>query len=338
MTNESNYLLKLDMPSAASGERQLFTSKFNSLTLIEKWRELPTSTNIQAFTARAAVAVHNARVLDLCCGTGKGSIELVNNWSVGEVVYIDQSSVALEMAQEVFKNSARSSLVSTRFVCQSAELLDNVEDLGMFDTIIIRYALHLVSDPVTLLSRLYHRLRPGGRIVFNLAGSNIFRFCDPSFNAIPDSSGRAHPFFLAVYRAALILREEILSAVPRDEQESVLLTETKANGGTNETYCINYPIGTQFDLRAIREIVVRAGIPLSKFSYEVTWLRASFEDKAAYASVLGAPPIPKIWQLFNAMHPSHRNELVQKVMRVAGESLPASSRFYFPEPIFTIYN
>ncbi|MBN2020814.1 MAG: class I SAM-dependent methyltransferase [Sedimentisphaerales bacterium] len=315
----------------------IFSEKFNNYRFIEKWEKLPTSTNIELFSTNAFNSINskrNSRVLDLCCGTGKGTIYLAFNWNVGEITYVDQSKTALEMAREVISNHHRSSLISTQFICQPAELLDKY-DLGSFDSIIIRYAIHLLNKPHILLSNLYRILNPGGRIVFNFAGSNIYNFSNPNFNAVPNFLGQCHPFFGAVYMACKEIEDDIILAVPSSDYNHLV-----SIGALQKMDSGDYKFGTRnlikYNIAIVRKMIFKAGIPQSNISYDLTWLRASFGDKASYAYTFGAPPIPGIWSLFNTMSKDIKIELTQKIMNIAQKRLSPKFNFYFPEPIFTI--
>lgn len=105
---------------------------------------------------RAIEPVRGARVLDFACGTGVVSAWLASRGA--EVVGLDPSPDAIRVAEEV----CRALSLPVTFVSQTIE---EATDLGMFDAVVGRYALHH-TDVAATGAALAQHLRPGGRAAF----------------------------------------------------------------------------------------------------------------------------------------------------------------------------
>ncbi|MGK7915444.1 MAG: class I SAM-dependent methyltransferase [Prochloraceae cyanobacterium] len=102
------------------------------------------------------------RILDAGCGTGSGTDYLIHLNPQAEVVAIDLSEKALEVARE---RCRRSGVLVNR--AQPVEFVQlNVEDAGQlpgeFDLINCVGVLHHLSDPVKGIKALATKLAPGG--------------------------------------------------------------------------------------------------------------------------------------------------------------------------------
>ncbi|MCA1701860.1 MAG: methyltransferase domain-containing protein [Actinobacteria bacterium] len=117
----------------------------------------------------AIQAVEGSRVLDFACGAGTTSAWLAARGA--DVVGIDLSPHALAQAQKLFDRlGLEATFVSTT--------LEEAEELGVFDAIVGRYALHHTDVP-SLAPLLARRLTPGGRAAFveSFATNPLLRLC-----------------------------------------------------------------------------------------------------------------------------------------------------------------
>jgi demethylmenaquinone methyltransferase/2-methoxy-6-polyprenyl-1,4-benzoquinol methylase len=122
---------------------------------------------------RAAVAALAAgpddRVLDVACGTGLVSEELVGRWGC-RVVGLDQSEAMLGRARA-------KAAADPRLAARAGFLLGEAEDLpfadGEFDHLTFTYLLRYVEEPAATLRELARVVKPGGRV-------SSLEFCVPS--------------------------------------------------------------------------------------------------------------------------------------------------------------
>jgi ubiquinone/menaquinone biosynthesis C-methylase UbiE len=296
-----------------------FADKFLEAQFAERWHRLPEARNLPIFAAASAPDASRARVLDACCGTGRASIPLLGALSAGEVIYVDRSSAALHVAEDAVRKSSGGRRVSAAFLGMPVQDIP-WNDIGLLDRIVIRYALHLVPAPEQFLRSAYRSLRPGGRIIFNLAGSTIFSFTNPQWNAVPDAAGRAHPFFAAFHRAATDALPELSQSTFRARQADY----------ANNSDC------SSWTWQGLRALLHRAGISPYCYRFQTTWFDASFEDKLAYARTFGAPPMPAAWEMFNALAPEGRQQLLDRIVATARRAITPGAAFRFLEPLVTI--
>jgi SAM-dependent methyltransferase len=110
-----------------------------------------------AFCAGQKPDRQNIRILDAGCGTGCGTEYLVHLNPEAEVIGIDLSSGALEVAKERCQRSG-----AGRAQFQHLSLFDADQLPGQFDLINSVGVLHHTSDPVRGIKALADKLAPGG--------------------------------------------------------------------------------------------------------------------------------------------------------------------------------
>jgi len=119
-----------------------------------------------AVLARLQGVARDATVLDVGCGTGRVTEELLALVPRGRVLAVDASAAMVELAQAHLGDRAE-------VWCQDALELDLAEPV---DAIVSTAALHWVSDHDRLWPRLAAALRPGGRLEAQCGGQgNIAR-------------------------------------------------------------------------------------------------------------------------------------------------------------------
>lgn len=105
-----------------------------------------------------------ARILDLCCGTGRSTAALAETYPDAQsIVGLDASAGMLRHAAERFgKRKAQRPPVSW----VQGDAMDPAAALGdaPFDGILMAYGIRNVPDPDTCLARVYDLLVPGGRL------------------------------------------------------------------------------------------------------------------------------------------------------------------------------
>ncbi len=112
-------------------------------------------------SAYRLAAAPDARILDLCCGTGRSTEALVKAYPEAEVVALDGSAEMLVRARR------KPSLARVDFVVGDA--MDPVAAgvSGRFDAILMAYGIRNMSDPDRCLRQVLELLEPGGRVCFH---------------------------------------------------------------------------------------------------------------------------------------------------------------------------
>ncbi len=103
-------------------------------------------------------------VLDIGCGDGRTTAEIAARLPHGKVIGIDPSPAMIKKAQETF-----SQIKNLSFIQASAESFSF--DFH-FDVIVSFFALHYVTDHLTVLKKIYSSLQPKGVFVAIMAGGD----------------------------------------------------------------------------------------------------------------------------------------------------------------------
>lgn len=97
-------------------------------------------------------------VLDFGCATGTVSLAIADR--VARVRGIDISAKMVEIARQ--KSSGRT---EKNISFEQATIFDENLEPGSFDAVLAYNILHLLEDPERVLERIYHLLKPGGRLI-----------------------------------------------------------------------------------------------------------------------------------------------------------------------------
>ncbi|MDT8435589.1 MAG: class I SAM-dependent methyltransferase [Gemmatimonadota bacterium] len=100
----------------------------------------------------------DARVLDLCCGTGLSTEAVAAECPGASIVAVDASPGMLAVAR------SKPLAATVQFLLGDAMEPEVSGLAGPFDGILMAYGLRNVPDPDRCLARLYRLLRPGGTI------------------------------------------------------------------------------------------------------------------------------------------------------------------------------
>ncbi len=103
----------------------------------------------------------NARILDLCCGTGLSTAALVESYPEATIDGVDASQEMIACAK------AKSWPSNVRFQLGNAMDLSACDLAEQYDGILMAYGIRNVPDMDQGLQQVLNRLAPGGRVCFH---------------------------------------------------------------------------------------------------------------------------------------------------------------------------
>jgi trans-aconitate 2-methyltransferase len=122
----------------------------------------------------------NERVLDLGCGDGKLTAEIVRRVPYGSVLGIDKSEDMIRFAQEHYQPDVFPNL---KFLLLDARNLFFDQE---FDVVFSNAALHWVDDHANILLKIRESLSAGGQVIAQMGGkgnaSGILKVLDTMIN------------------------------------------------------------------------------------------------------------------------------------------------------------
>ncbi len=118
----------------------------------------------------------NDEILDLGCGTGKLTVELVRLAPLGRVTGLDPSPEMLAKAREVWASGG-----NLRFLELPAQTMEFVDE---FDLVFSNSALQWIEEQEEVMSRVSRSLRKGGRLAVQMPARN---FCPDFFDAVDEA-------------------------------------------------------------------------------------------------------------------------------------------------------
>lgn len=123
------------------------------------------------WSAERMALAPDARILDLCCGSGLSTEALVRAYPGATIVGLDGSAGMLEVARE--------KAALARVDLRQGDAMDPAAAVdGPFDGVLMAYGIRNVPDPDRCLERVRAVLRPGGVACFHeysVADSRISR-------------------------------------------------------------------------------------------------------------------------------------------------------------------
>ncbi|HEY9207284.1 MAG TPA: methyltransferase domain-containing protein [Candidatus Methanoperedens sp.] len=104
------------------------------------------------------------RVLDIGCGDGKVTADIAEKLPDGSILGIDNSEEMIWFAQTNFSSKTYSNL--------AFQLMDarNMNFNNEFDAVFSNATLHWVTDHLSVLRGIKRSLKPGGRVLLQMAG------------------------------------------------------------------------------------------------------------------------------------------------------------------------
>jgi ubiquinone/menaquinone biosynthesis C-methylase UbiE len=121
------------------------------------------------YLARSVVSVIRkwgsleAKVLDVGSGTGRLAVEVARSLPGVEVVGLDLSRVALELAKE----NARKSSVLLRVTFQHGDAEEMPFENNAFDVVVSSNTLHLIKNPIGMFDEIQRVLNPEGKFLIS---------------------------------------------------------------------------------------------------------------------------------------------------------------------------
>jgi tRNA (cmo5U34)-methyltransferase len=107
----------------------------------------------------------NARsVLELGCGTGNLSLELLERLPRSSLTFVDASSEMIELTRSRLDRAKAAATPPMNFLVRRFEELD--APAGSFDLVVSSISLHHVEDKARLYTRLRSLIADGGRLCF----------------------------------------------------------------------------------------------------------------------------------------------------------------------------
>ncbi len=106
----------------------------------------------------------NERVLDIGCGDGKVTAELAEKLPDGSILGIDNSKEMISFARNNFPSKTYPNLA---FQLMDARDIDFISE---FDVVFSNSTLHWVIDHLPILRGIKRSLKPGGRVLLQMAG------------------------------------------------------------------------------------------------------------------------------------------------------------------------
>jgi len=228
-----------------------------------KFAGLDFYTEVNAATLDLAEIGKHASIVDLSCGTGAISKQILERLEDAKdtVIYaIDHSASALRDAKE---NIGDKTDAAVKYVQGEVQ---NLSDLlgDKVDSVVYFNAIHYVPDKAALLKMIREAIKPGGTFVFN---SSFFKGAHP-----PETDAFARKWMMKSLRK--LKREYGLRPVKSDKTEARQqltpeeYTELLSEGGfeieAQEIHRIEVPIDGWYDISGFQDFIegVMPGVPL----------------------------------------------------------------------------
>jgi SAM-dependent methyltransferase len=236
------------------------------------------------------------RILDAGCGTGVSTDYLCHLNPGAEVLAVDISAGALDVARERTRRSGAAARVRELRV-ERRSLLDLAGE-GPFDAINSVGVLHHLDQPLEGLRSLASLLRPGGVL-------HLFLYADGGRWEIHRSQRALGLMGVGSGGEGLRLGRELFRVLPeanrlRRHHESRWALDTAADANFADMYL--HPQETSYDLARLMALVEASGLHFAGFSNPEVWdparlLRGELLDRAR------ALPPREQWNLVEALDP-----------------------------------
>ena len=236
------------------------------------------------------------RILDAGCGTGVSTDYLCHLNPGADVLAVDISAGALDVARERLRRSGGAEQVQS--LRQEQRSLLDLEDEGCFDYINSVGVLHHLRDPLAGLKALGQRLAPHGLL-------HLFLYADAGRWEIHRTQKVLELLEAGVGADGLRLGRELLSELPetnrlRRNHEQRWAIDTHADANFADMYL--HPQETSYDLERLMALIESSGLYFAGFSNPSVWDPARLLKGDLLSRAQSLPPSDQ-WALVEQLDP-----------------------------------
>ena len=236
------------------------------------------------------------RILDAGCGTGVSTDYLCHLNPGADVLAVDISAGALEVARERLRRSGGAEQVQS--LRQEQRSLLDLDDEGCFDYINSVGVLHHLRDPLAGLKALGQRLAPHGLL-------HLFLYADAGRWEIHRTQKVLELLEAGVGADGLRLGRELLSELPetnrlRRTHEQRWAIDTHADANFADMYL--HPQETSYDLERLMALIESSGLYFAGFSNPSVWDPARLLKGDLLSRAQSLPPSDQ-WALVEQLDP-----------------------------------
>ena len=236
------------------------------------------------------------RILDAGCGTGVSTDYLCHLNPGAEILAVDISAGALDVARERLRRSGGAEQV--RSLCQEQRSLLDLDDEGCFDYINSVGVLHHLRDPLAGLKALGQRLAPHGLM-------HLFLYADAGRWEIHRTQQALELLQAGIGAEGLRLGRELLSELPetnrlRRSHEQRWALDTHADANFADMYL--HPQETSYDLEGLMGLIKSSGLYFAGFSNPSVWDPARLLKGDLLSRAQSLPPSDQ-WALVEQLDP-----------------------------------
>jgi len=236
------------------------------------------------------------RILDAGCGTGVSTDYLCHLNPGSQVLAVDISGGALELARERTRRSGAAAQVEELRI-EKRSLLD-LEPDGRFDYINSVGVLHHLDQPEAGLRALAAQLAPQGVL-------HLFLYADAGRWEIHRSQRALSLLQVGTGELGLKLGRQLFNELPADNRlrrhhEQRWALDTRADSNFADMYL--HPQETSYDLQRLQQFVGSAGLHFAGFSNPEIWNPARLLGGELLERALALPPWEQ-WRLVEALDP-----------------------------------
>jgi len=205
------------------------------------------------------------RILDAGCGTGVSTDYLCHLNPGAEILAVDISAGALDVARERLRRSGGAEQV--RSLRQEQRSLLDLQDEGVFDYINSVGVLHHLRDPLAGLKALGQRLAPQGIL-------HLFLYADAGRWEIHRTQKALELLDAGTGSDGLRLGRELFSDLPetnrlRRTHDQRWALDTQADANFADMYL--HPQETSYDLGRLMALIKASGLYFAGFSNPSVW-------------------------------------------------------------------